>query len=38
MTEDLFTTGSQNVDNSEPTATTYWFYNVDGVDGLVDQT
>ena len=38
MTEDLFTTGTQNVDNSEPTSTTYWFYNVDGVDGLTDQT
>jgi hypothetical protein len=38
MTEDLFTTGVQNVDNSEPTSTTWWFYNVDAVDGLTDQT
>ena len=38
MTEDLFTTGVQNVDNSEPTNSTFWFYNVDAVDGLTDQT
>jgi hypothetical protein len=38
MTEDLFTTGVQNVDNSVPTNSTFWFYNVDAVDGLTDQT
>jgi hypothetical protein len=37
MTEDLFVTGIQYVDNSEEPKT-YWFYNVDAVDGLTDQT
>jgi hypothetical protein len=38
MTEDLFVTGLQYVENSQPTNSTFWFYNVDAVDGLTDQT